>query len=80
MYDNDDDKSEISASFVESMVDRIITELGRKFDELDISLDYIAAALLDDTAINIGARQASLGRHAKMPSRAQAPQSAAEKK
>tara|TARA_R110002020_G_scaffold56722_3_gene156722 strand:- start:6771 stop:6995 length:225 start_codon:yes stop_codon:yes gene_type:complete len=63
----EDNKPEITEDFVESMVDRIITELGKKFEDLDISLDYIAAALLDDSAIGISSRQSQKGRFAKLP-------------
>jgi len=68
-----DNKPEITEQFVEAMVDRIITELGKKFEDLDISLDYIAAALLDDSAIGISSRQSQMGRFAKLPPRAKHP-------
>jgi hypothetical protein len=57
----------ITEQFIESMVDRIVTELGKKFEQLDISLDYIAAALLDDSAIGISSRQDQKGRFANLP-------------
>jgi len=65
----DDSKPAITGDFVEAMVDRIINELGKKFEELDISLDYIAAALLDDSAIGISAKQTQMGRHARLPAK-----------
>ena len=61
------DTPEMTREFVETMVDRVINELGKKFEELDISLDYIAAAILDDSAIGISSRQQQMGRFAKLP-------------
>jgi|TARA_R110000751_G_C13533288_1_gene454172 hypothetical protein len=69
----DDSKPAITGDFVEAMVDRIINELGKKFEELDISLDYIAAALLDDSAIGIASKQAQMGRFARLPPKAVRP-------
>jgi len=37
---------EIAERFIEDMVDKVIKRLEAKLDELDISLDFIAAALL----------------------------------
>tara|TARA_R110000744_G_scaffold99993_4_gene192820 strand:- start:821 stop:1057 length:237 start_codon:yes stop_codon:yes gene_type:complete len=58
-------KEEISEKFIESMVDRVIARLSAKFDELDISLDYIGAILGDESAIALGATQKSVGRHTR---------------
>tara|TARA_R110000824_G_scaffold377280_2_gene568520 strand:- start:926 stop:1165 length:240 start_codon:yes stop_codon:yes gene_type:complete len=63
----DDSTPTISGDFIEAMVDRIINELGKKFEELDISLDYIAAAILDDSAIGIASKQKQMGRFARLP-------------
>ena len=41
---------QITPEFIESMVDRIIHEITSKLEQLDISMDYVAAALLDDDA------------------------------
>jgi len=54
---------EITPEFIERMVDRIIATLTNKLEELDISLDYVAAALMDDaTALDIKSRQHRRGR------------------
>ena len=52
----------ITPEFIEAMVDRIISSLTKKLEELDISMDYIAAALLDTDAIGLGSTQAQRGR------------------
>ena len=52
------DDNQITPEFIESMVDKIIDRLSEKLEELDISMDYIAAALMDDaTVIDVSARQ-----------------------
>jgi len=52
------DDNQITPQFIESMVDKIIKRLSDKLEVLDISMDYIAAALMDDaTVIDVGARQ-----------------------
>ena len=52
------DANQITPEFLESMVDKIIDRLTHKLEELDISMDYIAAALMDDaTVIDVSARQ-----------------------
>ena len=52
------DDNQITPEFIESMVDKIIDRLTHKLEELDISMDYIAAALMDDaTVIDVSARQ-----------------------
>jgi hypothetical protein len=38
---------QITPEFIESMVDRIIHEITSKLEQLDISMDYIAAGLMD---------------------------------
>ena len=52
----------ITPEFIEAMVDRIISSLTAKLEDLDISMDYIAAALLDTDAIGLGSTQAQRGR------------------
>jgi len=52
----------ITPEFIEEMVDRVVSKLTAKLDQLDISMDYIAAALLDTDAAGIGARQMQRGR------------------
>ena len=45
------------------MTDRIISRISEKLEMLDISLDYIAAALIDDaSALDIKSRQRRRGR------------------
>ena len=54
---------EITPEFIERMTDRIIARLSEKLEMLDISLDYIAAALIDDaSALDIKSRQRRRGR------------------
>jgi|TARA_R110002020_G_scaffold66440_4_gene174645 hypothetical protein len=64
-----DEKPEITEAFIENMVDRVISELGRKLEALDVSLDYIAAAILDGDPIGIASRQSQRGRMANVPSK-----------
>lgn len=52
----------ITPEFIEEMVDRVISKLTAKLDQLDISMDYIAAALIDTDAAGIGSRQLQRGR------------------
>lgn len=68
-----DQKDPITPAFAEKLVDRIIYELGKKLDDLDISLDYIAAAILDDSVLGISAAQSYKGRGAKIPQGRRAP-------
>ena len=56
--------SNITPQFVEDMVDRVIDQLTNKLEQLDISLDYIAALLAGIPAGDIGTRQARAGRSA----------------
>jgi hypothetical protein len=57
------DDKQITPEFIERMTDRIIAHLGAKLEMLDISLDYIAAALIDDaSALDIKSRQRRRGR------------------
>jgi len=52
------DDNQITPEFIEAMVDRIVIEITDKLEQLDISMDYIAAALMDDaTVIDVSARQ-----------------------
>ena len=52
----------ITPEFIESMVDKVIEHIVDKLEVLDISLDYIAAALLDTDALAVGATQSIRGR------------------
>jgi hypothetical protein len=63
------DDNQITPDFIESMVDRIIEQLSDKLEQLDISLDYLAAGLLDSDAFTIGATQKTRGRGAPKSSR-----------
>jgi hypothetical protein len=64
-------KEELTEEFIESMVDKVIARLGEKFEQLDISLDFIAGALTDTDAVTVGTAQRNAGRYARMrrPSR-----------
>jgi hypothetical protein len=54
---------QITPEFIESMVDRIVHEITDKLEQLDISMDYVAAALLDDhTAQDVRNLQRNRGR------------------
>ena len=35
------DKNQITEEFIERMVDKVVSEIKRKLDELDVSLDFI---------------------------------------
>ncbi len=59
----------ITPDFIEAMVDKIIVELSQKLEQLDISMDYIAASLLDIDPLSLGSTQTARGRHGS-PARA----------
>lgn len=68
------DDNQITPQFIEAMVDRVIESLTDKLEQLDISIDYLAAALLDSDAFTVGATQKTRGRAAptkRMPSDAE---------
>lgn len=55
--------SGINDTFIEAMVNKVINAITDKLEELDISLDYIAAALIDNaSAQDIATRQDHRGR------------------
>ena len=56
------DADRITPEFIEAMVDRIVIEITDKLEQLDVSLDYIAGALLDVDALGVSATQATRGR------------------
>lgn len=56
-------KNPITPEFIEIMVDKIIESLTEKLEQLDISMDYIAAALLDTDPLGLGSTQSARGRH-----------------
>ena len=58
------DDNQITPQFIEAMVDRVIESLTDKLEQLDISIDYLAAALLDTDAFTVGATQKTRGRAA----------------
>ena len=58
---------EITERFIESMVDRVIKKLTKKLEALDISLDFIAAAMMGG-----GRTPVDVGRGQKFGSRAPA--------
>jgi len=55
-------KEDISEEFVEGMVDKVISRLTDKLEQLDISLDFIASLLSDTDAVSIGGQQRAIGR------------------
>ena len=57
----------ITPKFIESMVDKVIDRITKKLAELDISLDYVAAALLDTTGHDVKVRQRAYGRGSMRP-------------
>ena len=58
------DGNQITPEFIESMVDRVVDAITEKLEELDVSMDYLAAALLDTDALAIAGSQAARGRAA----------------
>ena len=55
--------NDITETFIEIMVNKTISAITDKLEELDISLDYIAAALIDNaSAQDISTRQKRRGR------------------
>ncbi len=58
-------KEELEAS--EELLNALRT-LTTKIDDLDVSVDYLAAAMTGDDALSVGAAQRGLGRAAKAPS------------
>lgn len=55
-------KENISVPFVREMVETIIEKITVKLEQLDVSLDYISAALLGQDAQDVGVRQKAAGR------------------
>tara|TARA_R100000664_G_scaffold32930_1_gene48794 strand:- start:873 stop:1103 length:231 start_codon:yes stop_codon:yes gene_type:complete len=66
---------EISEPFIERMVDRVIKELSKKLEALDISLDFIAAAMMGGgrTPVDVGRGQKFGSRAPRAASTADAP-------
>ena len=58
------DDNQITPEFIESMVDKVVDAITEKLEELDVSMDYLAAALLDTDALAIAGSQAARGRAA----------------
>jgi hypothetical protein len=57
------ESKQITPEFIERMVDRVIYSLSGKLEQLDVSMDYVAAAILDDvSAAEIRSRQKQRGR------------------
>ena len=54
--------NDITETFIEIMVNKTISAITDKLEELDVSLDYIAGAMLDADALGIAATQATRGR------------------
>tara|TARA_R110000824_G_scaffold111146_1_gene259483 strand:+ start:276 stop:536 length:261 start_codon:yes stop_codon:yes gene_type:complete len=63
----------VTPAFIESMVDRVIEHIVDKLEELDISLDYIAAALIGTDALSLGVTQTVKGRAGHSVSASPAP-------
>ena len=61
-------REEISEKFIESMVDKVIDRLSAKFDELDISLDYVAALISGESGVALGAATKTVSRRIRRPS------------
>ena len=57
----------VTPAFIERMVDKVIDRITKKLDELDISIDYVAAALLDTTGHDVKTRQRAYGRGSMKP-------------
>ena len=57
----------VTPAFIERMVDKVIDRITKKLDELDISIDYVAAALLDTTGHDVKTRQRAYGRGSMRP-------------
>jgi hypothetical protein len=75
-------EAQITPEFLEDMVERVVDRITAKLEELDISLDYIAAAMLNSDALTIGAAQASgaRGRGNRARGRVEAPPAVDETK
>jgi len=58
------DDNQITPEFIESMVDKVVDAITEKLEELDVSMDYLAAALLDADPLAIAGSQAARGRAA----------------
>jgi len=52
----------ITPEFIERMVDKVIDRINNKLDSLDMSIDYVAAALFDTTGHDVKVRQRAYGR------------------
>ena len=58
------DDNQITPEFIERIVDNVIDAITDKLEELDVSLDYLAAAMLDSDALAIAGSQRARGRAA----------------
>ena len=54
----------IDEEFLEGLADSVVHRLVKALSELDLSLDYIAAALTDSDTIGVDVAQAGAGRYA----------------
>ena len=57
------DKPALDTSKMEGLLEDLLDQLGK----LDLSIDYLAAAVTGDDPLNIGAAQSALGRLAQTP-------------
>jgi hypothetical protein len=58
------DEDTITPEFIDKVVDRAVAAITDKLEDLDISLDFLAGALLDSDAFSIGKMQSAQGRAA----------------
>jgi|TARA_R100000455_G_C6181461_1_gene59139 hypothetical protein len=58
------DENTITPEFIDKVVDKAVAAITDKLEDLDISLDFLAAALLDSDAFSIGKMQSATGRSA----------------
>ena len=56
------DEYTITPEFIDKVVDRAVAAITDKLEDLDVSLDFLAAALLDSDAFSIGKMQSAQGR------------------
>ena len=56
------DSATITPRFIEELVNSATNKIVEKLKEIDISIDYVASALLDQSAMGIKFDQAAMGR------------------
>jgi hypothetical protein len=58
------DENTITPEFIDNVVNRAVAAITDKLEDLDISLDFLAGALLDADAFSVGKMQRAQGRSA----------------